>query len=256
MNKPNAKDMLNLHALADGQLSQQEKEAIKSQIESDPTMRAEFEAILSIKQFASAKFQHISDEDVWISCTNRLNAIDKSKGAESFVSKYAWGLCALFLVAIISAGLVNRRNGGSTLYTGDVASMASGLVPIGLPSSSEKSSVQQYVREKTGGAPIDIASGQMQLVSVMQGVRGGKLVTMFNFADSGGPLSLIVVPDTESVEGMSESPENRQYCHGLIGRLYCVSWVDDGFALLLLSQQGFRSTNELQDIASRIRIHR
>lgn len=246
-------DWLDIHGLADGQLTSDQQATIKARLSTDPTAIAEYESITQLKAVLRENCSPIMDEDAWRSSVSRLNAIVKAKKAETFVSKYAWGLCAVFLVAIISGGLITRRT-GNTLNPGDVATMASGLLPIGLPSSKEPNSMKQYVQEKTGGAPINLALGHFQLVSVLQGVKSGKTITMFNFQDEVGPLSLVVVPDTRDVEGMSASANDRTYQHGLIGRLYCVSWVDQGFALLLLSQRGQRNTNDLQAIASSIRL--
>ncbi len=245
---------LDIHGLADGQLSSEAIQQTKNLIHENAVAAAEYESIVQLRSMLKTQCSPVSDEEVWKTCRARLRNIDQAKKAETFVSKYAWGLCAIFLVAIVSAGLLNRRNGASTLYTGDVASIASGLVPIGLPASKEPATVQQYVQEKTGGAPIDLRHGQLELISVLQGIPNGRTVTMFNFQDSVGPLSLIVIPNTKDVEGMSESQADRTYLHGMIGRCYCVSWVDDGFALFLLSQSGSRSTNDLQSIASSIRI--
>lgn len=243
-------DALDIHAYADGQLDSSLKPEVGARLESDPQARAEYESVVTIKRLLTEKCVPAPNDELWKACRKRLDEIDKTRKVEGFVSRYAWGLCALLFVGIIGGGMLYRRNGQATLYTGDVPSLASALAPISLPQSQEPNEVRQYIREKTGGAPIEFSSGALQLISVMQGEREGRKLSMFNFADREGTLSLLVVPGTVHVDGLNLTEEGR-YCHGVIGTMYCVSWVDDGFALLLI---GKRDTNALQRIASNFRI--
>lgn len=236
-----------LHALADGELSAGEVEAVRSKLE-DPQVKAAYDSIVLIKSMLGRQAATTPSPDLWARCKSRWDELDSSKRATNVVQKYAWGICAMFLVAIVSAGLVNRLYGGK-VYAGDIANMAGTLTPISAPTTTDGDEMRSLLLRHLGSAPVRIPAAKYRLQGMRSGQMDGRRVIRFDLRDNDGLMALIAVENTTNVEGLS--PGVNRFSRGQIDNLRCLSWVDGNVALFIIADRPY---SELEQIASNIQV--
>lgn len=235
-------DWLDAHAMADGQLDADAVSALEKKIAEDPAMAAEYKAVQELKQVLR-KCEAAPAEDAWKACRARLAEVERSKKVESFVGRYAWGMCSVFLVLIVSAAMMNRSNPGTRLGAGDLAYMASGLSPI----SGASQNTQRYLEEFGPVKPL-ITPERLTIRAVANGFVDGIPAVRWDLSDKAGDLTLIAIR-AEGVEGCQKMATSN-YRYTRIGSGVCLTWCGDSYTVALI---GDRSPEELVLVADQIR---
>lgn len=243
-------DFLDIHALADGELSADERHAAERRLASDSAANAEYQAILSLKSTLRDKRADIDSAEIWESARKRLDGIDRARAAERFVGKYAWAMCTGIFAIIVGAGLMNFSK-GRTVSTGEVARISAGL-PLSR-SIPQPQDMRSWIKDVSQGAPVSLDPGQLQVMEYAAGIDEDRYVSVFKCKDNFGPISLIIVKGANQVSGGEPIGGHSQYMAGSVQMTNCLSWSDSGFAFLLI---GNRSYEELRTLAEGIRLRR
>jgi hypothetical protein len=243
-----------LHAYCDGELSPAERAQIEATLKQDAQAVVELQAIRHTKELISSNVRPMNDEALWRQCVGRLDEIDKTKKVEGFVSRYAWGLCAVFLFVILGGGVLHKMNPNS-VRAGQVASYVSGMGLTGGWSKppAQASDRRQWLDQQLG--PVSNAF-RSDVIHVEAGKReitdDGHQVTCLLLADDRGFLKLVVVSNFGSIEG-SDQPGQIQ--EGEVNEMNYVAWNLNNCALYLVGDARERTQEELSQIASNIRVH-
>lgn len=243
-------DDLELHALADGQLSPEESRKVELRLAQSPEANATYQSILEFKRTVTEKCQVTVDADLWAATSIRLKELDKRKAAEGFVGKYAWGMSAAILMLIVGAGALNRQS-GHTVGAGEVARMAATYAPFTRSLGSQPQDMRSWIRDVSHGAPLKLDPGQLQIRSYAMGKENGYDVTILYCADTVGPLTLVVVKGANNISGAEPMLGHSAYSTGQMDRANTLNWTDRGFAFTLIGQ---RSHDELGQIAEGVRL--
>lgn len=233
-----------VHALADGELGEAEKAEAVHAVASDPRAAAEHEWAVLFKHHLSEKLTPVTDEETWLASKRRLDALDKTNKAETFVGKYAWAFCMIFLVGIFSAAVVNKLGGSRPLSNDHVAGLFNGLTPFDFTESRQ---ALESVKAKVGLAPRQVI-GVARVTSLAIGSVDGRRTANLTLDDGRGPMNLVVISDTSAIDGLDYRDSG--YRCGMINELRAVSWTDTGYLFLLL---GPRTHQELLSIAGQIK---
>lgn len=244
-------DWMKMQALADGELAGADQASATSSKTSDPKLQAEYETVLSLKSTLQQHCTSIPNPDLWQATKRRLDAIDSTRRAEKFVGRYAWGLCGVFFLMLVSAATVNRM-GHRSLHTSEMARMAAGLSPLSVPAPSD-GGIGDVLASAVGDAPVRSQPSDLQLVGIAKGITDGYRMVRLTFADRQGEVALIVVQNAKEVAGVEPNSERNGLCPGKIGDMNCVSWNEGEYALVLV---GDRSTPDLELIAADMRASR
>lgn len=244
-------DPIELHALADGEVTPEERRAIEAALSASPPAQAEYRAIVELKQVLRTSVAPIECRQEWKACVGRLNEIDKARRIEGFVGRYAWGLCGSFFVAIVAGAMLTRTPDSSRVQSADLARMVSNLVPTRMPKASSNGEMDRWVDSLLGQARRSIDPNRMQVRGAATGYLDGRPVTRLTLRDGMGDLALIVVSDVLPLENMPEIQRDRGYRQGHIMGMNCVVWSDGRNTLALV---GDREVERLADTASRLTI--
>jgi hypothetical protein len=239
-----SEELTEIHAYADGELSAEEAERVKRRIETDPQAAAEYEAVRHAKFTLSQKCLPMKNDDAWQSCRARLDAIDKTRSTESFVTRYAWALSALFLFALVGAGVFNRSAGRDTVSTAQVAGLFSRFTPV---AEDTRSNAQLLVEDKVGPVPVDCRKLTVQ--DVLYGQVDNRDAALVQFVDAEGPGSLLVIENARGIEGMRDS-NVAEYRIGTINGTNSIAWSEDRFVMAVMAD---RKYDELKLLANHIR---
>lgn len=233
-----------MSALADGELQGQELEQAQAMLQADPAAANEHAWALALRQTVATKCANHPPDSAWDACRARLDAIDRTQSTERFVGRYSWGLCAIFLVAILSAAAVNRMAGTRTLPSSNVAGLFTGLQPMG---SQAPVTAAENIRRAVGLSPNRIAQLEANVLDLAVGRVGQRRAARLTLADNRGQLHLFVVSGAAEVEGLAGQKDGCRV--GDINGKPAVSWTDDGYLLLLT---GDRDVDDLIRVARTI----
>lgn len=240
-------DFLEIHALADGQLEGEERAAAEARLRSCEKSQAEFRAVQSVRETLQTKCTEITCEDTWRKCQGRLREFDRSKRVESFVGRYAWGLCSVFLVAIVMAASVNRM-GGPSLSTGDVARASSTLIPFGAPRSQAPDDQRRWLEGVMNG-PMPSQPESVQVIGGASGVINGHKMVRINLADSIGTMAFFMMEDVQRIAD-AEAVSKRGFALCKVNGTNAVGWSEGPRSFLLM---GERPIDDLEMVAAAIR---
>lgn len=228
-------DNLELHALADGELSPEDAARVEARIANCAESMAEYKAILAMRDAGAKLKETVTCDATWSSCRSRLDAIDKARKVEGFVGRYAWGLAATFLFLILGAGQLNH-SGDNPLRTSDVARVLSGLGPtLDSPRAAPPQQMGKWLKDVVGYRPSTIQFERMKVSAAIECDINGRRGALMRLHDETGVLELIVIPGTDRIEDAPEGAAGEDVSPGYIGRMPCVSWFDQGFAFFLVA---------------------
>jgi hypothetical protein len=189
------KELHDLHAFVDGELSPEEARAIRVWIASDPTAQAEWSAISNLKDCLKEKSSKHSAEDCWKVCVKRLNELERSRHVETFVGKYAWAMCIILFALVIGGRYAVAGNKGEVVQAAD----------FGLFHSSSQSPSPE-VKKLFGQimAQAHRNRAEVRLLSQTSGMIKDQPVDRFVFSDQMGELAYYVIKNPLSLEDASQ----------------------------------------------------
>ena len=219
-------DYLDVHAMADGQVSSEEAKALREKMQNDLPMQSEYEAVTLLKTALQTHCKGVHCEETWSTCCERLAAIDKTERVNSFVGKFAWQLCGSFVVLVLLAGAWARMGNSRSIDASQVPTMAGfSAMPA---SSGDQFGFQKFLRDT------------WRLESVSGRNYFGRTVMRYDLADGIGRFSVYVVPGVEQVDGAS---------HREVQGHNCYNWIHNGAQFIVVSD---RDHSELEAIAAKI----
>ena len=92
-----------LHALADDELSADDRRKVEADLAQDPEAAKVLSSILAVKQAIASHVKPVECEDEWQRCRKRLDEMDKARRTEAFVGRYAWVMCTGLFAFIVGA---------------------------------------------------------------------------------------------------------------------------------------------------------
>lgn len=223
-------EFLDIHALADEQLSAEEATRLQSAMQSNPQLSAEYHSVLLLKTTLKRGCQNQHDEACWQACRARLNALERSDRAGNFVARYGWAMCGSLVLLIGAAGVISRQSGARTMDPSQISQYASVL-----NGGSRDATAERY---------NDWLNRSWQVKDVAGGTYNGLQIVRYDLADNFGNFSLYVIPGVSRIEG-----SDRGQCFRQVHGQNCVSWVSNGTGLMIV---GSRSQSELQALAEKL----
>lgn len=239
-------EYMDLHALADGQLEGEAKRAAEERLSCCERSRAEYEAVCSIKSLLQTKCQPAPCDDAWKKCQERLQEVRSARRVESFVGRYAWGLCGAFLLAIVVGGSLNRGTAGS-VRTGDVARVSASLSPLSLPSTQTPEDRKRWFQDVMSG-PMADPNESLQIVGGASGTMNGHKVVRLNLVDSIGPMAFFELQNVRGIEDAHQESGGFAACQ--VNGTNGVSWIRGPHSYLLI---GNRPIDDLVLVAQTLR---
>ena len=244
-------DPLEIHALADGELSHAECQSLKAALAASESATAHYDAIMNLKDCVREQSVLHSHEDCWRACRKRFDEIDRSKSVEQFVTRHAWALCGTFFVLILLGRFATVGVRGDTARTADLIPSFSALVERRAPKSQGTQEIDQWLNSLMGHRSIRIDSGQLRLVRGATGSFNGRPVTRVDLVDHLGEVSLFVMPGLLNLQDTAVLPGVPEVSAGDVGGVNCVVWSRDGVTLLLV---GARDYENLQAVAGSVSV--
>jgi anti-sigma factor RsiW len=243
-------ERLQIHALADGELSGEEKVAAEKHLADCPSCRAEYEAICAVKGVLKDRLEPVDASSAWSQCSKRLDEIDRSKRVETFVTRHAWSLCSVFLVIILSAAMLNRTLGHNSVRAGDLAQMAAGMAPLTGPSSQNPAEIRRWVSDEVGDVPMNLQPRKAQVIEAAATSLNGHKMLRLTLRDDVGVFALMIVSNAVSVDGFDPMDSGHRYDVGKIGNANCVAWTDGNCALVVVGDRSIRNLCLIADSIS------
>lgn len=242
-------DPKDIHALADGELSASEAEAVRAQLASCPRSTSEYHTILALKTTLKSQADSYTCEQTWQRSVRRLDEIDKTKRIEGFVGRYAWGLVGSFALFIAIGGYWTRTHRSGVISTTDVPRVSAGMIHI--PGLRTMANVKQWLGKKFGfGEDSNFDSSKLTVVNAYEGVVNGFPAARLTLQDEQGVADLMIIRGAQAVDGVRPLM-NGEYSAGKVDGANVVAWTRDGNALILISP---RPVEDVVRLASSLRV--
>jgi len=240
-------DYLDIHALADGQLDGDDRAAAEARLRECERSQAEFRAVQGLRETLQSKCAPITCEDTWRRCQGRLKEIERTRRVESFVGRYAWGLCSVFVITIMMAASMNRM-GGASMSTGDVARASSTLIPFAAPRSQAPDDQRKWLEGVMNG-PMPTQPESVQVIGGASGMINGHKMVRVNLVDSIGTMAFFLMEDVQRIAD-AESTTKRGFSICKMNGTNAVGWSEGNRSFLLI---GERPIDDLEIVATAIR---
>ncbi|MGV3614821.1 MAG: anti-sigma factor family protein [Fimbriimonas sp.] len=229
-------DPIELHALADGELTPAQAEALRKQVEASPAAQAELQSIMALKRVLRDRVAATDCGDEWRACVGRLNELDRARRAEKFVGRYAWGLCGVFLLTILAGGLTTRNNRSDSVSMSDISRIATTLAPQRTPPALNAAR-ERWLDGLLGQARQSVDPNRVQILGYSDGQLDGRPVTVFSLQDVSGKFTLLVMPGVLNLEGTKELPRDQVFKLGHLQGMNCVVWTDGRNTLAVVANR-------------------
>lgn len=232
-------DLELIHGLADGSLDKEQRTEAEARMRTNPALAEQYEDILLLRRALKKDCPGVRNDIAWEATRSRLAELDRNKTVELFTGRYAWQMAACLFFVLVGVGFYNRSAGARPLHMAELAGVTNQLnaAPFSM------SGILDFFTKRG----VDLQREELRVQRVMKGQFDGREITLLDLSDSHGPLRLIAVADAGPVEGTWNGTSNLRY--GQLGQLRCVTWNQNGNALLLV---GDRSNDELAEIAASI----
>lgn len=241
-------DWLEVHALVDDELGREDRERVQERIRACAASHAEWQAVRILRAVVKEKCVQPDCEQSWRSCCKRLDEIDRTKRVESFVGRYAWGICGIFLCVILGASWLNHANGGG-LNAGDVARAESSLAPLSVPRSQTTDSKWHWLQNELDRT-MPVSSSSINLLGAARGyLQDGRKIVRADLEDRDGRMKLYIIESANRVDGGSQIDGHTQYNGARINDVNCITWTGQGAAYVLA---GERPVDALCSVADQI----
>lgn len=245
-------DPIELHALADGELSPERAREVERWLANSPEASAEYRSIVVLKTALKKHTPGVDCGQQWKACAGRLKELERTRKVERLVSgRFAWGLAGSLAAAILVAGAVGRGRDTASVHSADLVSMVANLTPSRAPAAKNDPRFSRELEDLLSQARVSLDPRRLEVRSWATGDLDGRPVTRFGLRDASGDLALLVVPGELRVDGVGEVGGGRSPWMGHIEGLNCVAWSVGGNTLVLV---GDREYEDLAQTASRIGI--
>ncbi|MFM9873208.1 MAG: hypothetical protein ACKVQS_07055 [Fimbriimonadaceae bacterium] len=227
-----------VHALADGELNAADEAEARKLISENAELSAEYEWARSIKTALVTHCKPISNDEAWQRCIGRLDELDKVRGTESFVGKWAWVFCGALLLMIFAGGIVSRTVGSRTVSNTQIAGL---LDPISSGTAAKQMPDVQAVNN------VDLT--KFQRTSAVGGyLENNRAFVKYGLRDQVGlaGLALAIIQGADRIEGLDQSTTNPLIKSGKLNGVNSVTWSVQGNTCVLF---GERPTDELVSLA-------
>lgn len=224
-------DNLDIHAYADNQLDAQTRAQIEAALAENGSLKREYDDICQMKQLVS-KLETEDCSALWKKCSGRLDEIDRASRVQRFVSKNAWSLCAVFAIAIIGAGVMNRIK--PTQVTASDAAYAASSIPLG--SGGQRTLERLPLPEEQ--RMVDGGRSQM---------NDGVGIERYEFIDNSGRFTLVRAVGAQ-VTGCHDLGEG--FAQTMCNSLPAIVWADGADSWIVIAN---RDVESLRALAAELR---
>lgn len=238
-------DILELHALADGELSELEAKRLREKIAADPQASSVLNTIYNLKDCVRSKALVIGCETTWQVSVKRLAEIDRAKGVQNFVWKFGWGLSGAFFVMIVCAGVISRNMNTNRVESSDIARAVATIVPIAGSKSIQPSNYDRWLDGLIGQAKQTLTQGHMRLLGMGVGTLNGLQVVRYSLRDGEGDIDMLVLPGGVNFQEMNKSADQDGFVMGQINGKNCVARQLHSHSIVLAGDRSYAALEEL-----------
>lgn len=227
-----------IHALVDGELSTDERASMLEEIHADPQANLEFQWAEAMKSTVQRKCQSTATSADWERAKARLKQLERAKTTNFLVSKYAWSLCGVLFVGILTAGLLNQRNRNLTLS----ATSAAEIIRAPWVPAETNSIGKQYAELRPFNDSLVINAREGVAITGLQRASiEGRKVASVSLADSEGAASLFAIMGLEKFEGVEQKIGYTDYRMGLVNGHPCVTWKQGDYLMMITGDRNWEA---------------
>ena len=234
-----------LHAYADGEASPAEANALRESLKSDPQAQAEVDSILNLKDFIAKNAIVHNDDEAWKGCLVRLDGIDKTRRVEGFVGRYAWAICGVLFLFIVSGRSAMRNVQGDNARTADLAR----IIGSSRPTPQWKQEQAKMYEDLLGLVGHNLDPTAIEAGFPTYGLVRDMAAVRVPLRDRQGDFAVTRIAGTLNLQDTAPTTGNPEFSIGVANGENCLVWHSRGYTYVL---SGTRSLNSLSEVAARL----
>ncbi len=227
-----------LHAYVDGELSERETRDVELRLAECKASQAEVASIKGLKS-ALSNSSNIECSDVWANCKKRLDTIDRVAKSGNFITKYSWGFVTAVAMIVFIGGGYARHTQGRSVDSSALAGMFSSSGHLSPEKASRNAQLDQLLRY------ADRNLTAIRQIAATSGFVNGLPAQRFDIEDGKGRMSLIVLPQISSFEGMTPNADGKYFYGQIEPSTMAVGWRVNGAALILVGSRDYESLEKV-----------
>ena len=227
-----------LHAYVDGELSERERRDVESRLAECQQSQAEVASIKGLKT-ALSNASNIDCGDVWANCKSRLDTIDRVAKSGNFITRYSWAFVSAVAMIVIVGGGYARHAQASSVDSSALAGMFSSSGHLSPEKASRNAQLDLLLKY------ADRNLSAVKLLAVTTGSVNGLPAQRFDLEDGKGRMSLIVLPQISSFEGMTPNADGKYFYGQIEPSTMAVGWRVNGAALILVGSRDYESLEKV-----------
>lgn len=221
-----------ISALADDQLEGSRAAEMQRQMETDPALRSQYEAILSLKRSLRNDLPDHDSPQTLSLCLDRIREVDRVSRTENVVHKFRYAIATGLATLIVGAAVFNQVNGNDIMDSNAIArSLSANLTGNGQAIEAE-SQASVWLRNQVAMAPI--GGEVLQQVRAEQLIVNGRPVGRYLLSDGTSNYTYLITPGVVDCEGTPvDGYPGLKYAN--INNMNALTWSENNMSFVFVS---------------------
>lgn len=241
---------LDMHALADDQLSTNEKKESTRALKQDSQCLAEYETIVKLKAVLKKSCKPAKNKEVWDSIYSEIKKHNAKKNNEVFFRRFSWTFASCFVLFAAIFGIYHLINKSDAINTNDIFLIASEPAFLKQVKTTPGEAEKDWMKKTIASLPIKIETASFKIANVFTSTLKNRKVYQIYIEDHKGPLQLIVIEGIHQIKGLDNKEKYNELADWKIDRHHCITWNDQNHLLIVTSN---RSKDDLHQLAEKIK---
>lgn len=223
-----------ISALADDQLEGSRAAEMQRQMETDPALRSQYEAILSLKRSLRNDLPDHDSPQTLSLCLDRIREVDRVSRTENVVHKFRYAIATGLATLIVGAAVFNQVSGADTMDRNAIARSLSAGFTGGNQAIQAETPASEWLRNQLATAPI--GESQLHLERAEQLIVDGRPVGRYFLTDGAARYIYLITPGVVDCGGTPVSGFGEMKQTQINGK-NALSWSENNMSFVFVSNE-------------------
>lgn len=223
-----------ISALADDQLEGSRAAEMQRQMETDPALRSQYEAILSLKRSLRNDLPDHDSPQTLSLCLDRIREVDRVSRTENVVHKFRYAIATGLATLIVGAAVFNQMSGTDTMDRNAIARSLSAGLTGGNQAIQTETPASVWLREQLANSSF--GDSQLHLERAEQLIVDGRPVGRYFLTDGAARYIYLITPGVVDCGGTPVSGFGEMKQTQIDGK-NALSWSENNMSFVFVSSE-------------------
>ena len=223
-----------ISALADDQLEASRAAEMQRQMETDPALRSQYEAILSLKRSLRNDLPDHDSPQTLSLCLDRIREVDRVSRTENVVHKFRYAIVTGLATLIVGAAVFNQVSGADPMGRSAIARTLSAGLAGGNQAIETDTPASEWLRRQLAMAPL--GETELHLERAEQFIVDGRPVGRYFLTDGTARYIYLITPGVVDCGGTPVSGFGELKQTQINGK-NALSWSENNMSFVFVSNE-------------------